>query len=173
MFNKKTFQIITIFLLFSLVWILPTKSLGSATATPTNTDFRDCSAINGKPDPDCQAASLLDAQLMVVQLIGTAWALGGLVFFFLLVTNGSLYLMSYIDELKYIIKIDPEDAQKRMIQWAIGFVLFFLSYPIVASLLKLIINENTSCYDKLRVPGFTFIFYDVCVKDPTTPTPTP
>ncbi len=167
MFNKKTFQIITIFLLLTLVWVLPINSEG----TNTNPDFRECSA--NSTNPECQAASLLDAQLMVVQLIGTAWALGGLIFFFLLVTNGSLYLMSYNDELKYIIKIDPEDAQKRMIQWAIGFVLFFLSYPIVASLLKLIINENTQCYDKLRVPGFTFIFYDVCVKDPVTPTPVP
>ncbi len=162
MFNKKIFQIFVIFLVFTFFWLVPTYSLG-ASAEP-EPSFRDCSA--NSIDPECNPATIRDAQLMVVQLIGTAWAIGGIVFFLLLLINGLLYLMSYNDELKYIIKIDPEDAQKRMIQWGIGFILFFLSYPIVASLMKLIISENNDCYNDLRVPGFTVIFYDVCIKDP-------
>jgi hypothetical protein len=78
--------------------------------------------------------------------------------------------MGYFEELKFILGASIEDAQKRMVQWGVGFILFFISYPIMNSMLKFMIGENGDCYNDLRVPGFTFIFYDIC--NPVSPTPT-
>lgn len=126
----------------------------------------------GSVEPGCQPPKISDIQIFVVQLIGTAWALGGLIFGMLLMYNGTLYLMGYFEELKFIMGASIEDAQKRMVQWGVGFLLFFISYPIMNSMLKFMVGENVDCYNDLRVPGFTFIFYDICILPTDTPTPT-
>lgn len=145
-------------------------SILTITVYAVGTNYQETCSANSV-DPDCKPPNLFDVQLFVVQLIGTAWALGGLIFGALLIYNGTLYLMGYFEELKFVLGASIEDAQKRMVQWGIGFVLFFISYPIVHSLLKFLVGTN-DCYEDLRVPGFTFIFYEVCTGT-NTPTPTP
>ena len=158
------------FLLASIVSLFFLSILTISTFA-VGTDYKESCSANSV-DPKCNPPNLYDVQLFVVQLIGTAWALGGLIFGALLIYNGTLYLMGYFEELKFVLGASIEDAQKRMVQWGVGFVLFFISYPIVHSLLKFLVGTN-DCYDDLRVPGFTFIFYDVCTGASNTPTPTP
>lgn len=161
---KKQLLILSVSFLFLIGFTVVVSALG--------TDYQETCSANSV-DPNCRPPNFYDVQLFVVQLIGTAWALGGFIFAALLIYNGTLYLMGYFEELKFILGASIEDAQKRMVQWGVGFVLFFISYPIVHSLLKLLIGENNDCYGDLRVPGFTFIFYDVCTTTTVTATPPP
>ena len=161
---RKQLLILSISFLFLIGFTVIVNALG--------TDYQESCSANSV-DPNCRPPNFYDVQLFVVQLIGTAWALGGFIFAALLIYNGTLYLMGYFEELKFILGASIEDAQKRMVQWGVGFVLFFISYPIVHSLLKLLIGPDSDCYSDLRVPGFTFIFYDVCTQPSTTVTPTP
>jgi len=118
---------------------------------------------------NCQPPKISDIQVFIVQMIGTAWALGGILFGGILIYNGAIYLIGNWEESKYVLGASIEDVQKRMTQWGIGFFLFFLSYPIMNSFLKFLVG-NSNCYDQLKVPGFTFVFSEVCAPvPPTTP----
>ena len=127
---------------------------------------------------DCQAPTLTDIQTFGMNMLGTAWALGGVLFFGILIYNGLIYLLGNWEESKYILGASLEDVQKRMTQWGIGFVIFFLSYPIMNSGLKLVVGDS-ACYKDLQTPAVHFIFPCVCdyegdgIHDCATPTPTP
>ena len=124
---------------------------------------------------DCQPLTILDAQVLAGNMIGTAYALGGLLFLGILIYNGTIYLIGSWEEAKYILGASLEDIQKRMAQWGVGFFLFFLSYPIMNSILHNIIPPDSKCYGGFQSPVVMFVFPDVCdyVAQPSiTPTST-
>ena len=124
-------------------------------------------------DPNCQPPSLGDFQTMVVSLIGTGYALIGVVFMGILIFNGLIYLLGYIEDAKYILGATIEDAQKRMTQWVVGFLMVIISYPLINTFMQGIVGES-ECYSKLNNPTVQFIFPTVCTKTLLpTPTPTP
>jgi len=126
-------------------------------------------------DPKCQPPTLGDLQTMAVSLIGTAYAMVGVLFVGILMFNGLIYLIGHLEESKYILGATIEDVQKRMTQWFIGLMLVILSYPVVNTLMKSIVGSS-ECYANLNNPTVQFIFPTVCKKTvlPTaSPTPIP
>ena len=116
--------------------------------------------------------TLSDFQTMAVSLIGTAYALIGTLFLGILVYNGIIYLIGYMEDAKYLLGASIEDAQKRMTQWMIGFIMVIISYPLVNSFMQGITGDH-DCYEKLNNPTIQFIFPEVCKMQVTaTPTPT-
>lgn len=107
-------------------------------------------------DPNCEPPQLRELQYVVIRFIYAAWAFGGIVFMLLLVVIGFIYLTSAGDEQK------AEQAKKRGGQWVIGVLLYFLSQPVVATIMRGLISNEAECYANLRDPGFTFFFSTVC-----------
>lgn len=124
------------------------------------TTYQTNCSVNGVSET-CQPPSISDFQSLVAKIISTAWSLGAVVFFVLLLYNGTIYLVGSWEESKYILGASLEDVQKRMTQWGIGFFMFFLSYPLMNTLLLALV-ANTDCYAALRKPGFTFFFPTLC-----------
>ncbi|KXK26783.1 MAG: hypothetical protein TR69_WS6001000804 [candidate division WS6 bacterium OLB20] len=112
-----------------------------------------CSLESSEP---CEPPTIRELQYLVTRVIYAAWAFGGIVFMVLLVVIGGIYLTSAGDQSKV------EIAKKRAGQWVIGLLLYFLAYPISATLMQGLIAEDASCYENLRDPGFTFFFPQVC-----------
>lgn len=134
-------------------------------------DSRVPCAINENSATDnCLPPTLLDLQTSIVSLIGTGYAMIGLVFMGILIFNGVIYLIGYIEDAKYILGASIEDIQKRMTQWLVGFLMVILSYPLINGFMQLIVGDNP-CYEKLNNPTVQFIFPEVC--DPNAPVPTP
>lgn len=102
----------------------------------------------------CEPQTLPELEGLVVQLIGFIWIMTGVVFFGLFIFNSYLYMFNKV-----------EDAKKKMNQWIIGLLLILFSQPIVATVMKMIIREDTQCYESLRQPGFTFFFPQVCIDE--------
>ena len=117
-------------------------------------------------DPACQPPTLSDVQTFAVTAIGMTYALMGLLFTLLLVYNGLIYLIGYWEDAKYILGASIEDAQKRMSQWLIGFLMVIISYPLINTLM-LGITGGDGCFKDLNNPTIQFIFPQVCnqVKD--------
>ena len=125
----------------------------------------DCQ-LNAAGVAVCTPPTLGDLQTMLVSLIGMAYALIGVLFMGILIFNGAIYLIGYIEDSKYILGASIEDAQKRMTQWLIGFLMVIISYPLINTFMKGIVGTS-SCYDKLNNPTVQFIFPSVCVKQAT------
>ncbi len=121
---------------------------------------------------DCEPPRLQELEVIAVRLLYAAWACGGIIFMVMLVLIGYTYMTSAGDQGKV------ESARKRGGQWIIGFLLFFFSQPIVATLMKGLISGNTTCFKDLTDPGFTFFFNSVCTNgdnpavQPTASNPT-
>lgn len=144
-------------------------------AADLTTYQQNCSTQN--ITEDCIPPTISDAQGLAFKLLVSAWSLAGVIFLVLLIYNGLIYLLGSWEESKYILGASLEDVQKRMAQWGIGFFLFFLSYPLMNTMLKALVNDG-DCYASLKEPGFTFFFPEVCsyegpVKVTQTPTPKP
>lgn len=148
-------RMLTIVMLFAMV--------GSFFAIPVQADVtsykQDCST--NSIVAGCQPPKISDIQTLVVKVLTAAWSLGAVAFFALLLYNGAIYLIGSLEESEYILGVSIKDVQKRMTQWGIGFFMFFLSYPLMNTILGIMVN-NTDCYAELREPGFTFFFPTVC-----------
>ncbi len=101
---------------------------------------------------------LRDLEPLLVQLIYMIWALGGLLFTVLLIFIGVQYMASGGDPQK------KEELKKKGRNWLIGLVLFFVGYPIVATIYDVLEVgvTNPECYQQVKTPGFHFFFPDVC-----------
>lgn len=162
-------KLLKIFLLFFLVSSVLLPSIVFA-------DPVDCTGpYNTRPE-ECLPPTLGDLQTTLVSLIGSIYALSGVMFMGILLYNGLIYLLGYIDDAKYILGATIEDAQKRMTQWLIGFLMVLISYPLVNGFMQVIVGDS-SCYEKLNNPTVQFIFPEVCdigeeSSDSPTTTPT-
>jgi hypothetical protein len=138
--------------------------IGVNAATPPT--YAECTGpINSRPE-GCKPPSLGDFQTTLVSLIGTAYSMVGLLFMGILLYNGLIYLIGYLEDAKYILGASIEDVQKRMTQWLVGFLMVLLSYPLINGFMKLIVGDS-SCYEKLNNPTVQFIFPSVCnITDP-------
>ena len=152
---KKT-KLLKISLIFSILFLLlfPVVVFAAPTAA-------ECQGPISSRPVDCPPPSLGDFQTSLVSLIGTAYAMTGLLFMGILIFNGMIYLVGYIEDAKYILGASIEDAQKRMTQWLIGFLMIMLSYPLINGFMQLIVGTN-ECYSKLNNPTVQFIFPTVC-----------
>ena len=156
----KLLKISLIFFILSLV-LIPAIIF----AAPTTEECQD--PISSRPI-GCLPPTLGDFQTSLVSLIGTAYAMVGVLFMGILLFNGMIYLIGYIEDSKYILGASIEDAQKRMTQWMIGLLMIVLSYPFVNSIMKGIVGTS-DCYSKLNNPTVQFIFPTVCNLTTYTP----
>lgn len=153
---------------FSIVFMIFSPLLSIPLVNAQSTDYLASCPV-GSTDLNCNPPTLIEVQYTVVRLIYATWACGGFIFLILLLLIGWTYMTSGGDSGKI------EEAKKRGGQWIIGFLLFFLSRAIVATMMRGLIGDNP-CYNTLRDPGFTFFFNDVCTDGdqvvPTAPTTT-
>lgn len=148
-------NLLTVFILVCLF-----STFAFTVANADINDYREnCSTTN--VSEDCLPPQISDIQVLVAKLLTSAYYLGGLAFFLILLYNGSIYLIGSWEESEYILGASIKDVQKRMAQWGTGFFMFFLSYPLMNTILGLLV-ANTNCYEALREPGFTFFFPTVC-----------
>jgi len=122
-----------------------------------------CDTLNSSAT-NCLPPTLGDLQTSLISLIGTAYAMTGVLFMGILIFNGMIYLIGYIEDAKYILGASIEDAQKRMTQWLIGFLMIILSYPLINGFMQGIVGTS-DCYSKLNNPTVQFIFPNVCKTD--------
>jgi hypothetical protein len=159
-------KLLKIFLIFSIV---------SSVIIPFSiyAETLDCTGpINTRPE-GCLPPTLGDLQTTLVSLIGSIYALSGFLFMGILLFNGLIYLIGYLDDAKYILGASIEDAGKRMTQWLIGFLMVLISWPLVGGFMSMIVGES-ECYDKLNNPMVQFIFPNVCdISENQSPTSTP
>lgn len=138
--------------------------LGSQTvfAQGGETDFIDSCDPNfdsdgdGNPDinPDCNPPTLQQIEFIVVRVLYAAWGFGGLGWGGYLIFIGTRFFSG-----------DPqkiEEAKKRITMWIVGIFLFFLAVPILSTLMGILVNDSSVCFQELTDPGFTFFFRDVC-----------
>lgn len=123
-------------------------------------DYRNNCSTTGISE-DCLPPQISDIQVLVAKMLTTAWSLGAIAFFLILLYNGAIYLLGSWEDAEYILGASIKDVQKRMSQWGVGFFMFFLSYPLMNTILGGLV-ANTDCYSELREPGFTFFFPSVC-----------
>lgn len=123
-------------------------------------DYRNNCSTTGISE-DCLPPQMSDIQVLIAKLLTTAWSLGAIAFFLILLYNGLIYLLGSWEDAEYILGASIKDVQKRMSQWGVGFFMFFLSYPLMNTILGGLV-ANTDCYADLREPGFTFFFPTVC-----------
>ncbi len=123
-------------------------------------EYQENCSVNSTSEA-CQPPQLSDIQTLTVNLLGTVWALGGVIFMGLLIYNGMIYLLGSWEEAKYILGASLEDVQKRMVQWGISFMIFLFSYPFMNSVLKFAVADS-ECYESLQSPVVMFVFPDVC-----------
>lgn len=142
-------------------------------AQGSQTDFLT-SCPPGVVSKDCQPPTLQQIEFTLVRFLYAIWGSAGIIFLVLMIYNGYLYMFSGGDEEKI------REARTRTVQWAIGFVLLFISVPIVSTIMKIFIKEG-ECFGQLTDPGFSFFFADVCTSGdpvpsflvPASPVPTP
>lgn len=146
--------VLSLFLTFFLtLTILGVRSI-PVSAQGGNTDFLGtCSTDN--IDVDCKPPTLQQFEFLVVKLIYAAWGLGGFIwmgyFMFIVFT----YFTG--DQNKI------EEAKKRLGRWFLGFVLFYLSWVIIANVMGVLIADGTDCFEEFNgTPGFKFFFPEVC-----------
>lgn len=101
---------------------------------------------------------LRQVEVWFVTLVYAAWGLSGIVFTFSLIVIGFRYLTS---------QGNPEQIGKlktRLGQWAIGFVLVFLAYPILSTVFSFI-GLNPCLTEEIELPGFQFFFEEAIDPD--------
>jgi hypothetical protein len=157
--QEKLLKILLVFFILYVVLV----PIGVSALTPA-----DCQGPINSRDPACLPPTLGDLQTTLVSLIGTAYAMVGVLFMGILIFNGLIYLLGYLEDTKFILGASIEDAQKRMTQWLVGFLIVLISYPLVNGFMQLIVGDS-SCYEKLNNPTVQFIFPSVCNLGDTTP----
>jgi len=105
----------------------------------------------GVASTTCEPPTLPQLEQLSVQVIGFVWVITGIVFFAIFVYNGYLYMFNKV-----------EDAKKRMMQWIIGLLLILFSQPLITTVMRTMISDQSECYASLREPTFTFFFPQVC-----------
>jgi hypothetical protein len=168
---SKTIRYLQLALMLIFFLSMPLISIGYGRVNAdTTTTVITTPCATEKYDPNCEPPRLQELEVIAVRLLYAAWACGGIIFMVLLVLIGYTYMTSAGDQGKV------ESARKRGTQWIIGFLLFFFSQPIVATLMKGLISGNTTCFKDLTDPGFTFFFTSVCTQGDqanTNPSGTP
>lgn len=107
----------------------------------------------GAISSDCQPPTLQQGEFLAVRLLYFAWLFGGAMWTAFLIAIAAMFYSG--DQQKIA------TAKKRFGLWVAGFVIYYLSVPMVEIPMKALIDEN-ECFDQLRDPGFTFFFDDVC-----------
>ncbi|MFQ5493459.1 MAG: hypothetical protein ACE5DX_04840, partial [Candidatus Dojkabacteria bacterium] len=100
--------------------------------------------------------SIRELEFLAVRVLYAVWACGGIIFIMLLTYIGFIWMTSGGSDEKIA------EAKKRAGQWVIGFLLFFLAQPLVATLMRGLIADDSECFTQLQDPGFTIFFTDVC-----------
>lgn len=119
--------------------------------------------LDGNGNLDIYAAlpippRLIQAEVWFWSLVYALWTLSGLVFTVTLIFLGFLYMTS---------QGDPErlaTIKKRISQWAIGLVLVFLAYPILATFFSFI-GVNSCISEQVELPGFRIFFGTIIDPD--------
>ncbi len=101
---------------------------------------------------------LQQLEVWFVKILYMAWGLSGVVFTFILIYIGFLYMTSKGNDKMMA------DVKTKLRNWFIGLVLIFLSYPVLNTFFRAIgINEDACYYDVTQtMPGFKFFFPTVC-----------
>lgn len=142
-------------IIIMLTFLVTPFAVGEVYATGAVTAPCDIDTV----DPNCDPPQLQEIEYFAVRILYIIWAAGGLVFLILMIIIGFTWMTSGGDEGKIA------TAKKRAGQWIVGFLLYFLSQPIVGTLMKgLIAPGDKDCFKNLNTPGFTFFFADVCTE---------
>lgn len=106
---------------------------------------------------------LQQLEVWFVKILYMAWGLSGIVFTFILLYIGFLYMTSRGNDKMMA------DVKTKLRNWFVGLVLVFLSYPVLNTFFKVIgINEDACYYDITQtMPGFKFFFPTVCYSNTT------
>lgn len=154
----------------TLTIIILLVMVSSLFSNPVSADikkFKETCSTNEVTE-DCRPLKLSDAQILVSKILAVAWPMGALIFLVLLVINGIKYMTATSSD-------GAKEAQKKMTQWLIGIFLYFLSYPIMNTILGALVGDSP-CYEDLKEPGFTFFFPEVCnqveINNPSSTTNT-
>ncbi len=106
-------------------------------------------------DENCRPPTLQQFEFIFVNLLVTAWALGGFLWMGYFINIARLY---FTDDVSKI-----EDAKKRFGKWVLGFALYYLSWVIVGNVLAVMVGGGSDCYVEFsRNPVFRFFFAEVC-----------
>lgn len=137
---------LTIALLVSLS--LPVLAQGG------DSGFLDSCRI-GEISEDCKPPTLQQFEFLFVNLLVTAWALGGLLWVGYFINIARLYYTGDTNKI--------EEAKKRFGKWVLGFALYYLSWVIVGNVLSVMITPTSDCYSEFAGnPMFRFFFAEVC-----------
>lgn len=166
--NRLPQRLIRYVLIFMAVFFIVTPVF-TVNINASLSDFQNTCSTQSTSE-ECKPLQIKDVQELVAKAISLLWSLGAVVFFLLLLFNGAVFLIGSWEDAEYILGVSIKDAKKRMTQWVVGFIMFFLSYPIMNTLLQLLVTNDTDCYASLKEPGFTFFFPDVCNKSDTDTT---
>jgi hypothetical protein len=116
---------------------------------------------------------LQQAEFLVGQGIAALYGLTSVIFIGAFIYNGFIYILGYFPESKYwFAGATIENASEKMIQWVVAIIIVLVSYPLVFTIITFLIPAGSTCYDNLRVPGFTFFFPSVCTTGDTNASPT-
>jgi hypothetical protein len=101
--------------------------------------------------------SLRIIEVWFVRIIFAIWALSGIVFTFVLISLGVQYMFSFGNPQAV------ERVIKKFQNFLLGFVLVFLSYPILNTFFNILpINDESQCFEQISMPGFQFFFPQAC-----------
>lgn len=130
------------------------------TLDPSLAPFRDSSGIIRCPSGGqavLKPPKLQQLEVWFIRIIYAIWALVASLSFLFLVKLGFDYMISRGD----VTQITA--IRKRIINYAIGVALVFLSIPILTTIFNLLsINDDVNCYDEIAMPGFQFFFTNTC-----------
>lgn len=101
--------------------------------------------------------SLRIIEVWFVRILFAIWALSGIVFTFILISLGVQYMFSFGNPQAV------ERVIKKFQNFLLGFVLVFLSYPIMNTFFNILpINDDSQCFEQINMPGFQFFFPQAC-----------
>lgn len=96
-------------------------------------------------------------EVWFVRILFAIWALSGIVFTFILISIGVEYMFSFGNE------VAVGKVIKRFQNFLLGFVLVFLSYPLLNTFFNILpINDESQCFEQINMPGFQFFFPQAC-----------
>lgn len=111
----------------------------------------------GQVEAECDPPSFRDIEVTVASCVTSSWALAGMIFGYYFISN---IVSPYFS-------MDPNkmsDASKAFWPWLAGFIMFFLTNPLLASFMRMLINTEEECYGASAVPGFSVFFPTVCTE---------
>lgn len=134
----------------------------TGTLTDRNGDFV-CTYLPGTGFSSTKALpkppTLRQVEYWFVRILYVIWALAGIFFALILGYIGWLKLTSFNNEFALA------EVVKRFRNWALGFALVFLSYPILNTFFNVLGLRDSECFNNLQLPAFQFFFPRACNLD--------